>query len=298
MEHIQDILNDHESLRLLSLDHAASGRMAGLYRLPTSYNAKTQSYADVEFWHNDLLNPMDYLDCFPREQNPARRMRTRQNFAHKTKEIHGHYNLCRARERMLHQLFSMRTDCVGFRDLACFILANAYLSCNQSVEQTWSAVYRLNDSFSQPLPRHVLKAYLSTSMNKPYLLTNHKIIALLHITKKEQRMLGFYSVEEKKEQKRKRKRSKYLRNIKIAYYYLKGFTQIEIAHKVGCSQATVSRVLKSLSQIKNCVRMSADKFCRCMQLLWHRIHQTAMPAKLQFRELFSLFSHRGIFSLP
>lgn len=294
-QQIQAILDSHDILEILTIDNAASGRLAGLYRLPTSYNAKSKSYATLEFWHDDALNPMDYLDCFSKEPEPARMQH--KNNAAASKKRHGHHNLYRSRERMLYHLFSMREDCVGYRDLACFILANAYLSCNQPVDKTLKAVSRLNESFTKPLPYSLLTAYLSSSLKKPYLLTNRKIIEMLRLTKKEQQALGFYSAEEKKQRKKERRNAKCLRNAKIAYYYIRGNSQTEIADKVGCSQATVSRVLKTVNHTKARIRMSAETFYRSVQSFWHAVRSFATPERVQLKEWFSFFYHRSVFSL-
>lgn len=107
----------------------------------------------------------------------------------------------------------------------------------------------MNRRFAVPLPERELRAYLSSSEKVRYKLSNQKIIDLLAITPEEQAAIGFYPGgsgqnnlrEQQRQEARDRKAD---RDAKICELYINGQNQKAIAEAVGCSEATVGRVLR------------------------------------------------------
>lgn len=236
-EKMGKVLRKCSCLSLVHVDNAASRKITGLFRLPGTFNRKTQSFGSFEILHEDRLDMVRYFydNIVEPKDSGLPYVRRRK------------YSQSEYRTKILNRLVAMRRkegiaeD--GYRDLYCFIFFNIRAS-ESTVNKAWKETLAFNAKFVHPLNEKRLRKYLSTSMKKIYHFSNKAIISYLNITETEQRSLRFFPARNREEQRLKKREEKLERNKKIIALAKKGLSQRHIAKEVGCSQSTVCRVVK------------------------------------------------------
>lgn len=110
----------------------------------------------------------------------------------------------------------------------------------------------LNNQFNKPLPHKEMTGILKTSNRRgKYNLSNKSIIQYLCLSSEECDTLNFHEFISRTEKSKRIKEKKNKRNEQIIKLYEQGLTQTEISEKCNCSQATVCRVLKTLTNKNN-----------------------------------------------
>lgn len=259
---IESIIKSVETLRDIKVDKLASQNYVGYFRVPGSYNSKTDEHSTFQILHDDKLDVFDmyyvdmlnakklekklYKKCNSNNENIKSNNGSKKKKVSK-KQIKSKNNLVAQREKMLYELLEIRRgEEEGIRDLMLLILYNAYLSAGKTQEEGREAIDDLNERFSHPLTDKEINSYMSTSTRKKYKFSNKKIIELLAMSKSEQEMLDFYDgdssnkIDGKNECKKNEKEE---RNNRILDLNCKGYSQQDIAKEVGCSQSTVSRII-------------------------------------------------------
>lgn len=244
---LSEAISSSPALSNFQVDMASSCKTAGLYRMPGTYNSKSDCYGSVEFIHDEKLDVLSFCN-YEMEHEPRQYHR----------QTNGDYRqLARIRENAIRKLIRIREqageDTTGMRDLYCFVFFNVSFTgdLDYSLKQTMD----LNKSFKHPLSESKLMSYLSSSIKKAksgdaYHMTNKKIIDYLNITPEECRLIGF-SEKKKKPVKRPGLTKKISDDIvKIINNLAKlGLNKSQIAKAVEVSVTTVSNYLKK-SNIK------------------------------------------------
>lgn len=249
IEDVEQLLRGIPSLDVLQLDPAPSHNAAGLFRLPGSYNTKAGRIGSFELIHEERLDVVELWQDLAAQQIriPGEKIQRIPEGGADT------IALAQFREGRILQLLRIR-QAAGLqlgeelRDLFVFCLYNVLTTAITDHDQIMKRVHALNDRFLQPLTDRELEAYLRTSARKRYRLTNAKIIELLQITPEEQATIGLYPAGSGKTDLREQLRQdardrKAERDAKICELFDQGRTQAAIAEEVGCSAATVGRVL-------------------------------------------------------
>ncbi|MFR2035271.1 MAG: helix-turn-helix domain-containing protein [Anaerobutyricum sp.] len=149
----------------------------------------------------------------------------------------------------------------GFRDLYCLIVYCAYLSSGTADEIAWAKTIGLNESFQRPLPEKELRSYMSSATEKKYRFTFEKVIEYLDIDEKEQETICLkpagvrkkereMAKKQAEENRKRRKEEKEKKKLRVLELLMKGYTQQKIAGIIGCTQSTVSKVIKNLNQMQ------------------------------------------------
>lgn len=243
------ILRKCPFLSLMHVDNAASRKISGLFRLPGTFNRKTRSYGSFEILHENLLDMVFYF-----YNNIAEPKYSFLPYKRRRK-----FSLSEYRTKILNRLVTMRRNNgvseEGYRDLYCFIFFNIRAD-ESTVNKAWQETLEFNSRFLRPLSEKKLEKYLSTSMRKIYHFSNKTIISYLNITEEEQKILHFFPSKNREERRKEKRLAKQERNQTIIVLSEKGFSQRAIAVEAGCSQATVSRVLKKEKERLEKMRMS------------------------------------------
>lgn len=250
IEDVEQLLREIPALEVLQLDPAASHNTAGLFRLPGSYNTKAEKTGSFELIHEERLDVVEIWRQLAAEQIriPGRKI---QRIPEGGSDA---IALAQFREGRILQLLRIRqADGLQLgeelRDLFAFCLYSSWAAALPDHDQIMKRVKALNDRFLQPLTDRELEKYLSTSDRKRYKLTNAKIIEKLQISEEEQAAIGLYPAGSGKTDIREQLRQdardrKAERDREICELFDQGRTQAAIAEEVGCSAATVGRVLK------------------------------------------------------
>ena len=281
-EHLYETLekkiyaSDPEFKEFVKIDYAASKKVAGLFRMPGTYNTKSKKYGNYFILHEDKLDAVElYFTLHPATGKPyvkyKKKKKKKGNAAFRKNNYGNHI------ENMIRSLIELRRSAGeqedGYRDLYCVITLSAYLSNGASEEEAWKHVVELNNSFRSPLSMKELRGYMSTALYKKYKYRNETIIKYLQIDESEQKALGFYAAsvyyEERQKAKQRgeeRKKAKEIRETKIIELFTKGHLQDKIAELVGCAQSTVSKVLKAAGitrkSKKNGIKKAAKALCQ------------------------------------
>ena len=281
-EHLYETLekkiyaSDPEFKEFVKIDYAASKKVAGLFRMPGTYNTKSKKYGNYFILHEDKLDAVElYFTLHPATGKPyvkyKKKKEKKGNAAFRKNNYGNHI------ENVIRSLIELRRSAGeqedGYRDLYCVITLSAYLSNGASEEEAWKHVVELNNSFRSPLSMKELRGYMSTALYKKYKYRNETIIKYLQIDESEQKVLGFYAAsayyEERQKAKQRgeeRKKAKEIRETKIIELFTKGHLQDKIAELVGCAQSTVSKVLKAAGitrkSKKNGIKKAAKALCQ------------------------------------
>lgn len=281
-EHLYETLekkiyaSDPEFKEFVKIDYASSKKVAGLFRMPGTYNTKSKKYGNYFILHENKLDAVElYFTLHPATGKPyvkyKKKKKKKGNAAFRKNNYGNHI------ENMIRSLIELRRSAGeqedGYRDLYCVITLSAYLSNGASEEEAWKHVVELNNSFRSPLSMKELRGYMSTALYKKYKYRNETIIKYLQIDESEQKALGFYAAsvyyEERQKAKQRgeeRKKAKEIRETKIIELFTKGHLQDKIAELVGCAQSTVSKVLKAAGitrkSKKNGIKKAAKALCQ------------------------------------
>lgn len=281
-EHLYETLekkiyaSDPEFKEFVKIDYAASKKVAGLFRMPGTYNTKSKKYGNYFILHEDKLDAVElYFTLHPatgKTYVKYKKKKEKKGNAAFRKNNYGNHI-----ENVIRSLIELRRSAGeqedGYRDLYCVITLSAYLSNGASEEEAWKHVVELNNSFRSPLSMKELRGYMSTALYKKYKYRNETIIKYLQIDESEQKVLGFYAAsayyEERQKAKQRgeeRKKAKEIRETKIIELFTKGHLQDKIAELVGCAQSTVSKVLKAAGitrkSKKNGIKKAAKALCQ------------------------------------
>lgn len=250
IEAVQQILTDQAALSGLELDRGATHNAAGVFRLPGSYNSKTGARGTFYRLHDDRLDVLEEAQRLAVEEIRKPQAKIQQIPEGGTDSV----AVAMFRQAKLGQLLTLRQQSgqqagEELRDLFLFCLYNSWGRVCPDHEAIMERVEAMNQRFAVPLPERELRAYLSSSEKVRYKLSNKKIIDLLAITPEEQAAIGFYPGgsgqnnlrEQQRQEARDRKAD---RDAKICELYMDGKNQKAIAEAVGCSEATVGRVLR------------------------------------------------------
>ena len=244
---VEAVLRNH-GLAGYNVDYTYARSVAGLTRLPGSYNTAARTYVTMEILHRvrlDLLRAYDSIPATPMGWRKVSYQRHRKNAVTAAGT---------ARVRSLLRLVDIRggTIEVGGRDN---YLLGLYSSCRMSGmddDEAVECVLTTNKRFVLPMPSEEILAYLSTARRKGgYKYCTVALIDLLGITTEEQTAIGLSIGTKERNAARDRRTAakRRARNRQIMELYLRGWTVYEIADTgVACCNTVRAVIREHLSQ--------------------------------------------------
>lgn len=246
------INEDKELKKHVIVDAAASKKESGLFRMPGTWNAKSRTFGSFRILHENKFDAVFlFFDHHPKTGKPF--------IKYKNKRKNRFRDYGKYMEEKIRHLIKVRReeglDENGFRDLYCLIVYCAYLSSGTADEIAWAKTIGLNESFQRPLPEKELRSYMSSATEKKYRFTFEKVIEYLDIDEKEQETICLKPAGVRKkeremakkraeENRKRRKEEKEKKKLRVLELLMKGYTQQKIAGIIGCTQSTVSKVIK------------------------------------------------------
>ena len=272
LDALQGVLDESpEELGALSIDRSASVRLAGLFRLPFTYNTKTGRRNSVQIRNHNGYDLRKMLDSYvPAEYNPHRKTLTSRHWAAAEESsvapeqeyvpladldaevLKGGKTAMARRVQQLVRLRALRNAPMGqeMRDRFCFTVYCALLA-DYDQEEAWNRLLAFNAGFKQPIPYPALQQMMSSASEKKYRLTNEWIIGELEITDDEQQNIGLSRASEKRSERMSRNYTRDLirnslredRDNKILSLFSAGMSKSAIARELGLSWNTVAKVI-------------------------------------------------------
>lgn len=271
LDALQGVLDESpEELGALSIDRSASVRLAGLFRLPFTYNTKTGRKNSVHIRNHNRYELRKMLDRYvPAEYNPHKSQSKRRWAAAEESSdapeqeyvplaesdaqvLKGGTSAMARRVQQLVRLRALRNAPMGqeMRDRFCFTVYCALLA-DYEQEEAWARLLAFNEGFKEPLHYPALQQMMSSASEKKYRLTNAWIIDELVITEKEQQSIGLTPASEERSERMSRNYTRDLirkslredRDNKILSLFSAGMSKSAIARELGLSWNTVAKVI-------------------------------------------------------
>ncbi len=288
LDALESVLKENpEQFEDISIDRSASIRLAGLFRLPLTYNTKTGRKGSLQILRKERYKLREMLESFvPAEYNPNKPARPERRLWAVTDEIEplpeqeyiplaqrdaevlrGGTTAMAARVQQLIRLRAMRNAAVGheMRDRFCFTVYCALLA-DHSQEEAWERLLAFNEGFKEPLDHFSLHQMMASATERKYRLTNTWVIGELEIDEAEQKAIGFYPTADVSARHKApnhtrdliRKTVKEDRNNKILALYADGVSKSQIARDLNVSWNTVSKVISDETARMEALRAAQD----------------------------------------
>ena len=268
------INEDKDLEKYVIVDAAASKKESGLFPMPGTWNAKSRTFGSFRILHENKFDAVSlFFDRHPKTGKPF--------IKYKSKRKNGFRDYGKYMEEKIRHLIKLRReeglDENGFRDLYCLIVYCAYLSSGTAEDIAWGKTIALNESFQRPLPEKELRSYMSSATEKKYRFTFEKVIEYLDIDEKEQETIRLKPARVRKEEREmakkrakenrvRRKEEKEKKKLRVLELLMKGYTQQKIAGIIGCTQSTVSKIIKEAGikckKGRRKITESAKKICQ------------------------------------
>lgn len=241
----------------LEVDRAASVRPNGFVRLAGTKNKKRQGKNKItaERFPLTRLHLYDILEEYAgievdSEQNShtdAQVQQTKKSLSMTRchpKETDNYTPYVMKRIRFIERLVQENKDnCNGRRELILFHFYNAAVQCFDR-EIALKKVNELNEMFAAPLKATEVNCAIKAVDKKAYNYKVSKFLEELCISEEEKQLYEECTHSRRKEREQARQEKK-KRNQTVQNMYLQGKTQKEISDTVGCSRATVSKIIPS-----------------------------------------------------
>lgn len=274
LDALQGVLDENpEQFEAISIDRSASIRLAGLFRLPLTYNTRSGRKGSLQILRKERYVLREMLaDYVPAEYNPNK-SKSRKNspwelageleqepeqeyvpLASRDAEVlRGGSTAMAARIQQLVRLRALRNAPMGqeMRDRFCFTIYCALLADHEQ-PVAWAKLLAFNEGFKEPLSQQTLEQLMSSATERKYRLTNSWVITELEINEDEQNAIGLHPSSDTVRTTRKRrnytrdlirKTVKEDRDNKILALFSEGRSKAEIARVMELSWKTVAKVI-------------------------------------------------------
>lgn len=182
---IQNLFTDLQIIGY-SVDSGYCSNIAGLTRIPGTFNTRANNYCTCEIRHSvrmSLVEEYKDLQFYPRKSIAASEHCCR--YATTAVQAAGERRI-----DALLKLLKLRSKWEGCRDSFLFSLFSAYQMSGYSDEDALRLTLEANSEFGHPLPEREVRSLLSTAMKKHYKMGNTYIVDTLDITADEQIAIG------------------------------------------------------------------------------------------------------------
>ena len=243
-----------QTVQMLLTDSGAKGyqadigyarRIAGLTRIPGTYNTAAHAYAGYRTLHKGRMDLLKAYDSIP----PSGQRGAIHTAFPAVKEVSADMaSIGKKRMDALLCLNAIRPIQVSQRDMYCLHFFSAAQFAGKSNQDALDLVKSENRTFSVPLSECEVERYLFTAARKHYKFTTKRVISDLDITPSECLAIGLRAGSGRRDTNRARnartadRRQK--RDRAVMRLHLLGLTPTAIAKKVGIAYNSVRTVIR------------------------------------------------------
>lgn len=228
---VEGILGKYGSV--FSVDFGYATSVAGLTRIPGTYNTKAQAYATYELRHNSRL-----------DLQKAHSVISVKKARNKHEQPVG--RLGKNRLKALKKFAALRGDLTGKRHAFLLISFASAQAAGMSDQEAMDYVQKLNQSFPTPLSARDVERSMSSAITSRYKFKSTTIIEKLGIKPDEAQLIGL--VQKKRDSNRarneRRRDERKKRDKAIMRLHLLGKTVSEITKQVNHAYNTVASVVR------------------------------------------------------
>lgn len=248
-EVIRDLIAGFK-LTKYSVDGSYGANIAGLTRIPGTFNTHSNTYCTYEIIHRRRILLTEQYDTVEYRSGKGAVISKRCcQFAPSAVQAAGEL-----RVNALLKLLELRTNWEGYRDSFLFALFSAYQMSGYSDEDALRLTLEANSEFEHPLPEREVRSLLSTAMKKHYKMKNAYIITALDLTADEQTAIGISAMptgakKRGKNQARDARTAAKLKveNRRIMRMHILGNSIASIAKKMGRCYNTVKKRISEMA---------------------------------------------------
>lgn len=242
-EAIQNLLVGLKFTQCYSVDTGYCASIAGLTRIPGTFNTHSNTYCTYEILHSRRTLLTEQYDTVEYRSGKGRvSSKCCCHFTSSAVQTAG-----TRRVNALLTLLQLRSKWEGYRDSFLFALFSAYQMAGYSDEDALRLTLEANSEFEYPLSEREARSLLSTATKKHYKMGNTYIINTLDITTDEQAIIGISAMPtgagRSKNQARDERTAAKRRaeNRKIMRLHLLGNSTVSIAKRVGRCYNTIKK---------------------------------------------------------
>lgn len=246
---IQNLFTDLQIIGY-SVDSGYCSNIAGLTRIPGTFNTRANNYCTCEIRHSVRMSLVEeYKDLQFCSKKSIATSEPCHRYMPTSAQAAGE-----RRVNALLKLLKLRSKWEGCRDSFLFSLFSAYQMSGYSDEDALRLTLEANSEFGHPLPEREVRSLLSTAMKKHYKMGNTYIVDTLDITADEQTAIGISVMptgeakrgkNQARDEKIAAKRRK--ENRAIMRFHILGWSIGAIAKKVNRCYNTVKRRIGELA---------------------------------------------------
>lgn len=248
-EVIRDLIAGFK-LTKYSVDGSYGANIAGLTRIPGTFNTHSNTYCTYEIIHRRRILLTEQYDTAEYRSGKGAVISKRCcQFAPSAVQAAGEL-----RVNALLKLLELRTSWEGYRDYFLLILFSAYQMAGYSNEDSVRLTLEANTELEPSLSEREARSLLSTAMKKHYKMKNTYIITALDLTADEQIAIGISVMptgatkrgkNQARDEKIAAKRRK--ENRAIMRFHILGWSIGAIAKKVNRCYNTVKKRIGELA---------------------------------------------------
>ena len=245
---IQNLLTDLQIIGY-SVDSGYCSNIAGLTRIPGTFNTHANNYCTCEIRHSVRMSLVEeYKDLQFCSKKSIATSEPCHRYMPTSAQAAGEL-----RVNALLKLLELRTNWEGYRDSFLFALFSAYQMSGYSDEDALRLTLEANSEFEYPLSEREARSLLSTATKKRYKMGNTYIINTLDITTDDQAIIGISAMPtgagRSKNQARDERTAAKRRaeSRKIMRMHFLGYSIVSIAKKVGRCYNTVKKRISKLA---------------------------------------------------
>lgn len=260
---IQNLLTDLQIIGY-SVDSGYCSNIAGLTRIPGTFNTHANNYCTCEIRHSvrmSLVEEYKDLQFYPRKSIATSEpcYRYMPTSAQAAGEL---------RVNALLKLLELRTNWEGYRDYFLLILFSACQMSGYSDEDALRLTLEANSEFEHPLPEREARSLLSTAIKKRYKMGNTYIIDILGLTADEQTAIGISAMPTgaKKRGKNQARDERTAAKLKVEN------RRIMRMHILGNSIASIAKIV---GRCYNTIKKRIDEYTEKLEELFSQ-HEICM----------------------
>lgn len=246
---IQNLLTDLQIIGY-SVDSGYCSNIAGLTRIPGTFNTHANNYCTCEIRHSVRMSLVEgYKDLQFYSKKSIATSEPCHRYMPTSAQAAGEL-----RVNALLKLLELRTNWEGYRDYFLLILFSACQMSGYSDEDALRLTLEANSEFEHPLPEREARSLLSTAIKKRYKMGNTYIIDILGLTADEQTAIGISAMptgakKRGKNQARDARTAAKLKveNRRIMRMHILGNSTASIAKIVGRCYNTIKKRISELA---------------------------------------------------
>lgn len=262
-EVIRDLIAGFK-LTKYSVDGSYSANIAGLTRIPGTFNTYSSTYCTYEIIHRRRILLTEQYDTAEYRSGKGAVISKRCcQFAPSAVQAAGEL-----RVNALLKLLKLRTNWEGYRDYFLLILFSACQMAGYSNEEALRLALKANTQLKPALSEREVQSLLSTAVKKHYKMKNAYIVEKLNLTADEQAAIGISAMPTGAKKRGKNQ----ARDEKIAAKRRKENRMIMRFHILGWSIGTIA---KKVNRCYNTVKKRIDEYTEKLEELFSQ-HEICM----------------------